>query len=513
MTTAVIAILASCLALVAAPAQAALTEGPRLAAVYDTILQARFDRIDAQLTQTCPPAPEGACKALSAVSVWWQVLLDPEGRLLDGRLKDLSAAAILANEAWTLREPQRAEAWFYLAGSYAPLVQWRVLRGERLAAARDGKKIKDALERALELDPGLHDAYFGLGLYHYYADVAPAAVKILRWFLFLPGGDRVKGLREMLQARQQGELLKGEADYQIHLIYLWYEQKPAQAIGLLEALDARYPTNPLFLQRIAEVQDEYFHDRPASAASWLTLLERARGGRVNSARLAEVRARLGLAIQLDAMFESDRAIAYLKPLIGMNAVEPYGAAARAQLQLGIAYDRLGQRDLALAAYRLAAARAPRKDPQRIRERARAGMRKKPDAKICEAYRLSIEGWRALERGALAQAESSLARAVTLAPDDDVARYRYARALAALGDNLGARKELEQLLAPPIVPVFVLASAYVELAQLLERAGDRPRAISMYRHATQVVGGDPHARDQATRALKRLAPTSGAHNFF
>ena len=114
------------------------------------------------------------------------------------------------------REPQRAEAWFYLAGSYAPLVQWRVLRGERLAAARDGKKIKDALERALQLDPTLNDAYFGIGLYHYYADVAPAAAKILRWLLFLPGGDRVQGMREMLRAREHGELLTGEADYQLH---------------------------------------------------------------------------------------------------------------------------------------------------------------------------------------------------------------------------------------------------------------------------------------------------------
>ena len=123
-------------------------------------------------------------------------------------------------------------------------MQWRVLRGERLAAARDGKKIKDALERALQLDPGLDDAYFGIGLYHYYADVAPTAAKILRWLLFLPGGDRVKGLQEMLQARQRGVLLKGEADYQLHLIYLWYEQQPARALELLRDLDARYPDQP-----------------------------------------------------------------------------------------------------------------------------------------------------------------------------------------------------------------------------------------------------------------------------
>ena len=85
-------------------------------------------------------------------SLWWQIQINPESRLLDQRFNELAASTSMANEAWTRREPQRAEAWFYLAGAYAPRVQWRVLRGERLGAARDGKRIKDALERALQLD-------------------------------------------------------------------------------------------------------------------------------------------------------------------------------------------------------------------------------------------------------------------------------------------------------------------------------------------------------------------------
>jgi hypothetical protein len=278
----------------AVPAHAALTEAPRLAAVYDAILDAQFERIDAQLKQACPPAPVEACAALGVVSLWWQIQMRPESRVLDDRFNELSAAAIAANGSWTRREPRRAEAWFYLAGSYAPLVQWRVLRGERIAAAREGNRIKDALEHALQLDPSLDDAYFGIGLYHYYADVAPTAAKMLRWLLFLPGGDRVKGLQEMLQARQRGALLKGEADYQLQQIYLWYERKPLRALELLQELDARYPTNPVFMRRIADVQDQYFHDRQASAKTLRALIERARAGRVYDAQQTEVRARAAL---------------------------------------------------------------------------------------------------------------------------------------------------------------------------------------------------------------------------
>src|SRR5207247_1938693 len=148
-----------------------------------------------------------------AVSVWWQILLNPTSRSLDATLNARAAAAIAAGEAWTKREPRRGEAWFYLAGAYAPLVQWRGLRGHWLAAAREGNKIKTALERAA----------------------------------------------------------------------------------------ARYPTNPLSLQRIAVLQSTYFHDHSASAAAWRRLLDRARSGRVTAPQRAEAIAERGLARELAAI--------------------------------------------------------------------------------------------------------------------------------------------------------------------------------------------------------------------
>lgn len=459
------------------PAGAGLTEGARLAAVYDTILSAKFDAADTELAHACPPAPIGACRALSAVALWWRISLDPESRLLDQKFDEAADAAIAANNEWTRREPRNAEAWFYLAGSYAPLAQWRVLRGERLAAARDGKRIKDALERALVLDPTLKDAYFGIGLYHYYADVAPTAAKILRFLLLLPGGDRVQGLREMREARQQGELMRGEADYQLHLIYLWYEQKPLDALALLERLDARYPTNPLFLQRIAEVDADYIHDHPASAAAWQRLLRRGEAGEVALPGLAEVRGRLGLATEFDAMYETDRALDLVHAVIAAHPTAPAGAVRKAEAQLAAYQNRLG------------IGSAPRSAAS---------------TRASDAYRAGLEAWRAFEHRAYDEAESLFARAETLAPDDPVLAYRHGRLLEARGDHARARDEFEKVLAArPVAPAFVLASAYVETARLAERSGDRTRAISLYRAATQIVGADPRARERAERALKQL----------
>jgi tetratricopeptide (TPR) repeat protein len=360
------------------PAPAGLTESARLAGIYDTILQARFERAHADIARACPPAPSEACLALTTVAIWWEIQLNPNDPRLDDRLQRAAVRAIDAANAWTRREPQRAEAWFYLAGAQAPLEEWRILRGRRLAAARDAKRIKDSLDHALALDPRLEDAYFGLGLYHYYAAVAPAALKVLRWLLLMPGGDRDEGLEQMQRARDSGVLLRGEADYQLHWLYLWYEHQPAHALELLRGLDARYPSNPLFLQRIAEVERDNLHDHDASAATWQTLLDRAAAARVEFAPMTTLRARIGLAQELVATSQPARAIDLLAPVKDSGAPAPYGADALVHFGLGRAYERLGDRDRAVSEWRRAIATAPSDDPDDIRSRARSAIsRAKP----------------------------------------------------------------------------------------------------------------------------------------
>lgn len=356
-----------------AQARGGLTEVGRLTAAYDTILQARFAEARAQLNAACPPAPVAACDALREVAVWWEIQQDPWSDRLDADLQRAAVIAIASAEAWTRREPTSGEAWFYLAAAHAPLSQWRVFRGERLAAARDGKGIKEALERALALDPTLQDAWFGIGLYHYYAGVAPAALKLLRFLLMLPGGDRNQGLAEMNRARAGGQLLRGEADYQMHWIYVWYEEQPARARDLIRELDARYPSNPLFLQRLADIEHVHFSDHAASAAAWQQLRDRAAGNRVTFTALADTRAQVGLAAEWIDLGTPARAIEPLRALIRTQPATPHGVLALASITLGDAYMALGTRAAAATAYADALRSAPQSDPEALRARAQAGL--------------------------------------------------------------------------------------------------------------------------------------------
>lgn len=493
-----------CPLFVSAASAMQLPYGASLGRAYDAVLDARFDDLEGELQQACGPAPQETCDLVRATAIWWRIQLDPFNRSLDGQFQVRINAVIDAVTKWTEREPRRADAWFFLGAAYGVRVQYRVLRTERLSAARDGKRIKDALEKALALDPNLYDAYFGIGLYHYYADLAPAALRLVRWMLFLPGGDRVKGLQEMLQARDRGDLLRGETDYQIHLVYLWYEKKTDEALKLLDELRERYPHNPLFVQATAEVQNVYLHDHAASLDTWRTMFNLARQRRLSFPEMSEARARLGIAEELDALFETDYSIEQLRVLVSARPTAPYGVTAKAALKLGICEDRMGRRAEALAAYQTALGAATPDDPDGVRGIARDRLRHGPDPRVGEAYRLSIEGWRALQRGELARAEDFLGRSLQAAPADPVTRYRFARLLLARRNSEAALAAFEQVLAArPIPPPTFLAASCLEAARLHEQGGDRAQAIELYQRASRVVGAETQTRRSAMQSLSRL----------
>jgi tetratricopeptide (TPR) repeat protein len=492
-----------------------LTNAPVLARAYDAIFDADFTRAAALLDEACgrgwaarstsrtgEAAPQ-ACRVLDLVSRWWQLQADPLDRTGDRDFAARADQVVADAESWTAQDPTRAEAWFYAGAAYGVRVQWRALRGERLAAARDGKRIKDVLERALALDRDLQDAYFGIGLYHYYADVAPTAAKMLRWLLLLPGGDRQEGLREMLRARSGGQLLHSEADYQLHSVYLWYEKQPERALALARGLHERHPHNPLFAQAVADVEDVHLSEFTASLRTWTALFERARARRVAWPELTETRARLGMARQLDRLSESDVAIDHLKAVVSAAPTAPVGALAEAQLALGEALDRMGALDEARAAYDAAVTRSPAGDPLKTAARARTARRRTPDKTAAQAYRFSIEGWRALERGDLSTASQALDRSLALRPADQVTRYRKARLQLAQRNERAAIDALEAVIAAPDTPFYVYAAACFDAAQALERQGATARAVELYELTVAAFGVDPRARNSAQRALARL----------
>jgi Flp pilus assembly protein TadD len=139
------------------------------------------------------------------------------------------------------------------------------------------------------------------------------------------------------------------------------------------------------------------------------------------------------------------------------------------------------------------------------EKAQTGLKAVPDAKVAEAYRLSLSGWRAFEQRSLQAADASLARAEALAPADTLIRVRHARVRQALNDTDKALATYDQVIGSQAsaMPIAVSA-AYLWSAAALEARGNVEGARARYRSATRVFAGDSRLAAEASRALERLA---------
>ena len=319
-----------------APAAAASPKSARLAAVYDTILQrgsirrARSWRAAVRRRRPKPAwrSRRSRCGGrFSSIRTTGALDAGSRQRRGHGDRRRPSAGPGASRGA-----PKR--------GSTSPAPMRRScsgasLRGERLAAARDGNRPSrtrsSARSRSIRRCRTPTSASACI-------TTTPTSrrrrVKMLRWLLLLPGGDREQGLREMLRARDARRAPSRRS-----------RLPAALAVSLVRA-SAGARARPAAWTRCALSVESAFppaHRRSRSATTCaITPPAPRRGRRCSIARrrtrsspreMTGVRARIGLAQELVAM--SDSAIARSicsrldRPMRSPTA--PYGAAALAQL--------------------------------------------------------------------------------------------------------------------------------------------------------------------------------------
>jgi tetratricopeptide (TPR) repeat protein len=139
-----------------------------------------------------------------------------------------------------------ADMHFYAGMGDAFYARLYGLRNETKPAARYGVRARERLTRAQALDPNLADADFGLGLYNYYADTLSSVLKMLRFFMGIPGGNKQEGIRQLDRAIAEGKLTPVEARFYLAISLHNYDQKYEQALEVSAPLEEKYPTNPIF---------------------------------------------------------------------------------------------------------------------------------------------------------------------------------------------------------------------------------------------------------------------------
>jgi predicted negative regulator of RcsB-dependent stress response len=212
---------------------------------------------DAQrLQREQPDQPLGYL--LEAEALWWKIwctsaefkygMSDARHRpklAADQHYQDLAAKASSIALA-ELKNHETAEMQFYAGMGDAFAARLYGLRGEIRATARAGVRAREHFLRAMQLDPGLVDAEFGLGLYNYYADTLGAMARFLSFFMGIPGGNKHEGIRQLEHDMADGVLTAAAARFYLALDLHRYDQQYERALRVIGPLVEKYPSNPLF---------------------------------------------------------------------------------------------------------------------------------------------------------------------------------------------------------------------------------------------------------------------------
>jgi tetratricopeptide (TPR) repeat protein len=149
-----------------------------------------------------------------------------------------------------------AEMELYAGLGYALRARSLGIRYEKMPAIRAGVEARAHMQRCIELNPDMADAYLGLGLYNYFVDTLSTMARIMRFFMGIPGGDKRVGLRQLETASTKGELTQMEARFYMAKSLRNYDRDYARAEQAAAPLVAAYPENCMFHLLVGDIKQK-----------------------------------------------------------------------------------------------------------------------------------------------------------------------------------------------------------------------------------------------------------------
>jgi tetratricopeptide (TPR) repeat protein len=321
----------------------------------DHVYNLEFEEADkdfAELIRLRPSHPAG--HFFLAMVDWWRILVDLEDESRDEKFLDSLDHVITLSDSMLDRNPDDVDAIFFKGGALGFQGRLKFHRNDYLGAANAGRKALPLVETAFSLDPSNYDILFGTGIYNYYAEVIPNEYPFVKpLLLFIPSGDRAKGLAQLTVAAEKGRYASTEAAYFLMQTYYFYEHDYARVLDLARKLTDRFPNNMIF--------HRYLGRAYAAMANWpmaesvLTeIVARCRRGQRGYTAFIEREATYSLGVTFLALGRLEDALANLYRCDELSRQtdkgEPSGFMAMANLKIGNIYDLQGKRDLAVVQY-------------------------------------------------------------------------------------------------------------------------------------------------------------------
>ena len=159
------------------------------------------------------------------------------------RFLDQMTEAVAVAEALERSQPADAEVKLLLGLAQGSKALVDGTRKNYLAALQALREAQRKFQEALQLDPNLVDARYGIGLYQYGLGRLPVLLKPLV-SIVLPPGDPEHGLEELTRVAEHGVYLKMTARVALLQLYAGQEKRYADALRLGRDLLQRFPGNP-----------------------------------------------------------------------------------------------------------------------------------------------------------------------------------------------------------------------------------------------------------------------------
>ena len=311
------------------------------------------ERDFSRLVELKPNHPAGPF--FLAMVQWWKILIDIDNEQYDTQFFDALDRVVDICDSILEKNENDVTAIFFKGGAIGFKGRLKFHRNDYLAAANAGRKALPLVQDASALDPNNVDLLLGSGIYNYYAEVIPNEYPFVKpLLLFIPPGDKKKGMEQLRVAAERGKYASVEATYFLLQIFYFYEKDFMQALVLSENLHSRYPNNMLFHRYLGRCYVSMSNNVRAQEV-FAEIADRARRGQrgynANTEREAEYY--MGIGEMNDRRYETALQHFYrcdeLSRILDKN--EPSGFMTMANLKTGMVYDLLSKRDLALVQYR------------------------------------------------------------------------------------------------------------------------------------------------------------------
>jgi tetratricopeptide (TPR) repeat protein len=377
------------------------------------------------------------------------------------------------------RSDKDDEALFYLANGYMLRATYRLDHDKGIwGAARDGARAKRFSEQYVQRHPEHGDAYFALGTYNYYVEIAPTFIKIIRLFLFLPPGNRAAGLQQLERAHAQGSLFGPQAGLLLMEIYGSFESRPADAVRIGERLAARYPHSPKIQFSLAEVYEgPAVEDHERAAATYQRIIDNE-DRRTGPERPAKYQARLGLAAARFSRWRPNDSLAVLDAVIDRKPAAPLWVMPtfllRRSFYRGLLDDpaSIGDAKAVLAEPRWKEWHKGATDRLQWLERRRASGEAAVFAALIPGNRLAVDRrWD--------EAVASYEQVRQKYADHSQVRFRLAHVAFRRGDSERALREFSVVAQDSASPDWLRAQALLFVARTHDLAGRRADAVKAY----------------------------------